>query len=151
MDETDAEKKTAKKPATAKKPTAPKKPRHRPRAIVGKPSPTHKPTPELRTKVSNWAEVGTSHDVIALELGIHKETLYKYYRQELDDAPQRGVAKVANALYEKAIKGDTVSMIFYLKTRGKWREKHDDEKPVKGEGVDVREIVYELLRRKLLG
>lgn len=119
--------------STMDEPNVEKKKRHRPRATIGKPSPTHKPTPELRTKVSNWAEVGTSHEVIAQELGIHTSTLTKYYREELDDAPRRSVAKVANALYEKALKGDTVSMIFYLKSRGKWRDwdpKGDKDNPI---------------------
>jgi hypothetical protein len=43
------------------------------------------------------------------------------------------VANIASNLYAKAMAGDVTSMIFYLKTRGRWREKPsagDDENPL---------------------
>lgn len=85
--------------------------------------PPHVPTPELRHKVSLWAAVGTTQEVIASELKITVDTLVKYYREELDEASAKGVANVATTLYAKAMDGDVGSMIFYLKTRGRWSEK----------------------------
>lgn len=85
--------------------------------------PAHEPTEDLREKVRMWAAVGTTQEVIASELKISVDTLAKYYRDELDEATNRGVANVASTLYAKAIAGDVTSMIFYLKTRGRWSEK----------------------------
>jgi hypothetical protein len=85
--------------------------------------PSHTPTDDLRAKVRTWAAVGTTQEVIASELHITVDTLVKYYREELDEASARGVANVASNLYAKAMSGDVTSMIFYLKTRGRWSEK----------------------------
>jgi hypothetical protein len=95
--------------------------------------PPYEATDELRAKVRTWAAVGTTQELIAAELGICIETLAKYYRDELDEASARGVANIASNLYAKAMAGDVTSMIFYLKTRGRWREKPsagDDENPL---------------------
>jgi hypothetical protein len=88
-------------------------------------TPAHVPTDETRHLVKTWAQVGTTQLVIARELGINELTLQKYYRDELSEATARGVATVASSLYAKAIAGDTTAMIFFLKTRGRWREKDD--------------------------
>lgn len=89
----------------------------------GRGRPAYEPTEDTRAKVRTWAAVGTTQDVIAAELGICIDTLAKYYREELDEATARGVANVASNLYSKAMAGDVTSMIFYLKTRGRWSEK----------------------------
>lgn len=110
-------------------------------------------TDEARTKVRLWAAVGTTQEVIASELGISVDTLARYYRAELDEASARGVANVAANLYNKAMSGDVTSMIFYLKTRGRWREKAsagDDENPLvlRLEGAaDPLETAMELTKR----
>lgn len=36
-----------------------------------------------------------------------------------------GLAKVANKLMDKALGGDTASIIFFLKTQGGWKEKQE--------------------------
>ena len=95
--------------------------------------PPHEPTPETREKVSLWASVGTTQAVIATELGICIDTLAKFYREELDAAADRAVARIAGTLYSKALAGDTTSAIFYLKTRGRWSEKAsvgDEDNPL---------------------
>jgi len=95
--------------------------------------PAHAPTDETRQKVRLWAAVGTTQEVIASELKISVDTLAKYYRDELDEASSEGVANVASTLYSKAMAGDVTSMIFYLKTRGRWSEKAsvgDEDNPL---------------------
>lgn len=111
--------------------------------------PPYEPTPALREKVRLWAAVGTTQEVIASELGISVDTLVKYYREELDEASSKGVANVAATLYAKAMAGDTTSMIFYLKTRGRWREKPsvgDEENPlvVKNDGEGATQLALQL-------
>lgn len=108
---------------------------------------THVPTDEIRNLVSVWARVGTPQSVIAQELGISIPTLMKYYSEELTEAKKRGVAAVAATLYAKAIGGDTTSIIFYLKTQGRWREK-DDEDEKKPDDFDVKAFVDQMYEQK---
>ena len=113
----------------------------------------HVPTPELREKVRLWSAVGTKQEVIAAELGITVDTLAKHSREELDEATARGVANVATNLYTKAMSGDVTSMIFYLKTRGRWSEKApvgDAENPLvvqhQGKAEELAQTIAQQLR-----
>jgi hypothetical protein len=85
----------------------------------------HAPTDAQRQLVSLHATVGTTHESIAEILGIHKETLYKYYSAELKQARDKANATIGGALFNKAKAGDTTAMIFWLKTRARWRETVD--------------------------
>jgi hypothetical protein len=87
----------------------------------------HEPSKESRQLVQLHATIGTRQDIIAGVLGIDKKTLIKYYREELDYAMARANASVGGALFNKATKGDTAAMIFWMKTRAGWREKHEIE------------------------
>lgn len=53
---------------------------------------------------------------------ISERTLRKYFAKELDQGELKANVKVAQTLFKKAISGDTTSMIFWLKTRARWRE-----------------------------
>lgn len=85
----------------------------------------HEPSKESRQLVQLHATIGTPQNVIADILGIDDKTLRLYYREELDQALARANASVGGALFNKATKGDTAAMIFWMKTRAGWREKHD--------------------------
>lgn len=85
----------------------------------------HEPSKESRQLVQLHTTIGTPQDVIADILGIDKKTLIKYYREELDQAMARANAAVGGALFNKATKGDTAAMIFWMKTRAGWREKQE--------------------------
>jgi hypothetical protein len=87
----------------------------------------HEPSKESRQLVQLHATIGTPQAVIADILSIDGKTLTKYYREELDQARARANASVGGALFNKATKGDTAAMIFWMKTRAGWREKHDFE------------------------
>lgn len=87
--------------------------------------PSHEPTEETRKLVSMHAAIGTNHETIAAIIGIDDKTLRKHYREELDYAMAQANATVGNALFTKATMGDTAAMIFWMKTRAGWREKHD--------------------------
>lgn len=89
----------------------------------------HVPTKVSKLKVRTWAEVGTARQIIANELGISVPTLNLHYGVELAEAEERGVARVAESLYAKALKGDVTAMTFFLKTRGRklgWAEDKGD-------------------------
>jgi hypothetical protein len=87
--------------------------------------PPHEPTQAQRQLVQLHATIGTRQDIIADILGIDKKTLTKHYREELDQAMARANASVGGALFNKALKGDTTAMIFWMKTRAGWREKNE--------------------------
>lgn len=82
----------------------------------------YEPTKAERQLVELHVTIGTPQDVIADLLGINKTTLIKYYRKELDQANHKANAQVGGALFKKAVGGDTTAMIFWMKTRARWKE-----------------------------
>jgi hypothetical protein len=100
-----------------------------PKSGVTKP---HEPTDKTRGEVSALVSFGNTQQEIADHLGISIDTLDRKYRDELDNSIIRANAKVASRLFRKATEGDDLgAMIFWLKTRAKWREKDDDSGPTK--------------------
>lgn len=87
--------------------------------------PPHVPTDATRQTVQLHGMVGTRQEIIAEILGISVDSLQRHYRKELDLARDQANASVGGALYKKAMSGDTASMIFWLKTRARWRETVD--------------------------
>jgi len=82
----------------------------------------HEPTVKSRAEVTSLTSFGITQDDICIYLGITKKTLERHYRYELDTAVTRANGQIANALYTKAVKGgDVTAMIFWLKTRARWR------------------------------
>ena len=77
----------------------------------------HVPTPEKRTTVQRMAAVGMHQKAIALAIDVAENTLRKYYRDDIDLAYAKANTTVSEALYEKAINGDTGAMIWWEKTR----------------------------------
>lgn len=93
--------------------------------MAGKPA--HVPTDEIRKYVESMVMSGIPQERIAKVINIDVKTLYKYYRFELDCGKDVAVQKVAQTLFDKALSGDVSSMIFYLKTQGRWREPKDED------------------------
>ena len=82
----------------------------------------HIPTDKLRSQVSALISFGVTHQDIARYIGINQDTLVKYYREELDTGAIHANAQVAAKLYRKAVDQEDLSaMIFWLKTRARWR------------------------------
>lgn len=80
-----------------------------------------------RQLVEQMSAVGIPQQSIAAVLKLSEDTLFKYYKEELTNAASKANTKVAGTLYNKAIRGDTACMIFWLKTRAKWREVNHHE------------------------
>ena len=79
-----------------------------------------KPTDEQRRLVEQMSGVGVAHAQIAAMVGrrgVTLDTLYKYFRHELDQGKAKAHAKVAGKLFQKCMEGDTASIIFYCKTQ----------------------------------
>jgi hypothetical protein len=85
--------------------------------------PPFQPTDEQRRMVRSLAAYGTKQDDIAIILELSSRTVRKHFRKELDRGALEANNKVAQALFKKAIEGDTTSAIFWLKCRAGWRER----------------------------
>lgn len=86
---------------------------------------SHKPDPFQRRQVEAMAAFGIPEQDIARVVGIDPKTLRKHYRDELDTGQTKATAKVAESLFRKATTDGPQSVtaaIFWLKTRGQWRE-----------------------------
>ena len=93
----------------------------------------HEPTDKDRKQVSLMAGIGLTHDQISRIVGISDETLRKYYPDELATSASKMNAQVAQNLFSMATSksaGSVASAIFWMKTRGGWREV--DRKEISG-------------------
>lgn len=87
----------------------------------------HIVTDEMKTKIRALVAFGHTQLQIAEYLGVSEDTLQRHYRHELDTAVIDANMKVANRLFRKATEeGDTTSIIFWLKTRARWKEAKDE-------------------------
>jgi hypothetical protein len=82
----------------------------------------HIVTDESRKLVRTLSAVGITYEDIASKLDISSDTLVKHYRTELDDGRIDANAAIAQSLYQSAKNGNTTAQMFWLKTRGKWKE-----------------------------
>ena len=88
-------------------------------------------------KAREMASKGLTVTQIAHCLGVSDATVYERQKEfpEFSEAIKKGrsegIHEVANALYDKAVGGDTTSIIFYLKKRDResWGDEYID--PVK--------------------
>lgn len=90
--------------------------------------PQFQPTDEDRALVEQLAAFGIPVESMTLFVkdkagkSISERTLRKHFVKELDQGELKANVKVAQTLFKKAISGDTTSMIFWLKTRARWKE-----------------------------
>lgn len=89
--------------------------------------------PEYTTQVERLCRLGVTDAELAQFFGIALSTLYlwKLLHPEFSDAEKSGKidadAKVSDALYHKALSGDTTAQIFWLKNRRRkeWSDRQD--------------------------
>jgi hypothetical protein len=104
---------------------------------TGRGRPPHLPNEDTRIKVYTLSTVGTRHEDIASVLGISHDTLVKYYKEELDKGRIEANASVAETLFKQAKEGNTTAMIFWLKSRAKWKETSQHEISGNPDGTPV--------------
>jgi hypothetical protein len=102
---------------------------------VGRPH--HLPDATTRNKVFMLSTVGTRHEDIATVLNISADTLTKYYHDELAKGRIEANASVAETLFKQAKEGNTTAMIFWLKSRAKWKETSQHEISGNPDGTPV--------------
>lgn len=83
---------------------------------------THEPTAETRKLVETSSGLGLPHESIAALIGIDDKTLRKHYREELDIGKAKANGQIAKTLYQKALSGDTASLIWWTKAQMRWSE-----------------------------
>lgn len=74
--------------------------------------------------------MGITGEQIAALLGISEPTLYKYFKKELEVGYIQANAQVAQSLFRQATdksKPNVVAAIFWMKTRGGWKESQTAE------------------------
>jgi hypothetical protein len=99
--------------------------------------PPHLPDSTTRNKVFMLSTVGTRHEDIATVLNISADTLTKYYHDELAKGRIEANASVAETLFKQAKEGNTTAMIFWLKSRAKWKETSQHEISGNPDGTPV--------------
>lgn len=99
--------------------------------------PPHLADATTRNKVFMLSTVGTRHEDIATVLGISADTLTKYYNDELAKGRIEANASVAETLFKQAKEGNTTAMIFWLKSRAKWKETSQHEISGNPDGTPV--------------
>ena len=106
---------------------------------VGDPK-KHIVTEQNRRTVSAMTAYGIHREDIARAIGCSPETISKHYRHEIETSVAQANSKVAQRLFKVATEGTgkelVTAMIFWLKTRARWRERHlhehtgEDGKPI---------------------
>ena len=86
-------------------------------------------------QVESLAGRGLNEGQVADALGICRDTLirrkkkYSEFSDALKKGQAKGVAKVANALFEQGMNGQTAAAIFYMKNRAGWTDKQQHTGP----------------------
>ena len=82
----------------------------------------HIPTDDQRRLVESTSGLGLPHEQIAMLVEIDDKTLRKHYRKELDLGKAKANSQIAKTLYQKAVAGDTTSLIWWTKAQMRWSE-----------------------------
>jgi hypothetical protein len=85
--------------------------------------------------IEGWARDGLTDEQIAGNMGITVSTLYEWKKKysEISEALKKTKEvvdrEVENALYKKALSGDTTALIFWLKNRrpNDWRDRRETQ------------------------
>ena len=99
--------------------------------------PLHQPTEKTRAEIIALRSYGVPIKEVAAYIGIDDKTLYKYYKDELDNSAIKANANVGKFLYQAAsgqalTTGATYSdcvraAMFWAKTRMGWKETNVQE------------------------
>ena len=110
--------------------------------------PLHQPTDKTRAEIIALRSYGVPIKEVAAYIGIDDKTLYKYYREELENSAIKANANVGKFLYQAAsgqalTTGATHSdcvraAMFWAKTRMGWKETNVQEHT----GADGKPIAH---------
>lgn len=98
-----------------------------------------KPTMREAHNIKIMLSAGLTNQQIAGVIGVSPATLALRCKELLATGADLANAKVASKLFQKCMKGDTIALLFWTKTRMGWSEKQK----VEHTGADGGPIVYE--------
>ena len=105
-----------KKPWPRKPETKPKKANGRPRKIA--------PNDEVKiSQIEAMAGYGLTNDQIAAMIGVSTGTLERNFLRHIHAGRAKGVLAVAQNLYKRAVQGDNIASMFYLRSRAGWSDR----------------------------
>ena len=115
--------------------------------------PLHQPTEKTRAEIIALRSYGVPIKEVAAYIGIDDKTLYKYYRDELENSAIKANANVGKFLYQAAsgqalTTGATYSdcvraAMFWAKTRMGWKETNVQE--VKMADEPIAKVTIEVI------
>ena len=87
------------------------------------------PTDEERAMVEKLSGFGLQQESIATMVrdGIHVDTLRTHFKRELELGRAKANGKIGKTLFDKAMAGDTGSLIWWTKTQMRWAETQKHE------------------------
>jgi transposase len=80
------------------------------------------PTAAQRRQVEHYVSIGYTQDQIASLMDVSDVTLRTHFPAELKNGALKVNAQIGGKLFQKAMAGDTASIIFWCKTRMGWKE-----------------------------
>jgi hypothetical protein len=116
--------------------------------------PLHQPTEKTRAEIIALRSYGVPIKEVAAYIGIDDKTLYKYYRDELDNSAIKANANVGKFLYQAA-SGQALTTgasysdcvraaMFWAKTRMGWKETNVQEHTGK-DGATLQAPVFNIV------
>lgn len=99
----------------------------------------------MRERVRYLAGVGVRQDDIAKIIGCAPKTLRKRLRDELDRGVAEANATVCGYLFAAAKAGNIPAIIFWLKTRARWREGAAPDEAISGTNPEPKSEVVLVL------
>ena len=112
--------------------------------LIKMPQEPHEPSEKTRAQAEQAAGLGLPHEQIGALIGISDKTLRKYYATELAVGKAKASAKIAQTLFNKAIKGDTTAGIWWTKAQMGWGETNTTKLAnADGSNITGLEIIFE--------
>ena len=111
--------------------------------------PAGRPEIEIDLKqVEKLASIGLNEGQVAEALGINRKTLvarkhkYKEFSEALKGGQAKGIATVANNLFEQSREGNVSAGIFFMKNRAGWSDKIDQNTTHEGDISHTIEVKF---------
>lgn len=100
--------------------------------------------PAVAEKVQEYAAVGMTQDQVAVVLGCSVDTIQRHYHEAWLKGKASANAKIAKRLFEKAMSGDTASLIFWTKAQMGWKESQNVDHTSSDGSMSPKEISIDI-------
>lgn len=113
--------------------------------------PALSPTEEEREMVEKLSGFGLQQESIAAMVrdGIHVDTLRTHFKRELELGRAKANGKIGKTLFDKAMAGDTGSLIWWTKTQMRWAETQKHE--IVHTGISINDALEAAKSRLISG